>query len=55
MAKVVFVVHVALCAQVIVIAHFALPPHTHDPMFLAAITDDIGMAYPWIEDRQKKK
>lgn len=46
--KVMFVVHIALGTQVIVIAYFALPTHTHDTMFLAAITDDVGMSYTWV-------
>lgn len=43
-AQVVFVVHVTLGAEVIVEAHFAFPTHSHDAMFFAAVTDDIGMA-----------
>lgn len=41
------VVHVTLCAQVIVEAHLALPTHSHDAVLLAAVTDDIGVTYAW--------
>lgn len=43
MTEVVLVVHVTLGTQVVVEAHFALPPHSHDAMLLAAVTDDIGV------------
>lgn len=46
-AQVVLVVHVTLGAQVIVKAHFALPPHSHDAMLLAAVADDVGVAHTW--------
>ena len=44
MGKVMLVVHVALCTEVIVKADTALPTHTTKPMFLAAVTDDVGVA-----------
>lgn len=44
-AQVVFVVHVALRAQVVVKAHLALPAHPHDAMLLAAVADDVGVAH----------
>lgn len=44
MGKVMLVVHVALCAEVIVKADTALPTHATKPMFLAAVTDDVGVA-----------
>lgn len=46
-AQVVLVVHVTLCAQVIVEAHLALPSHSHDAVLLAAVTDDVGVAHTW--------
>lgn len=46
MVEIVFVVHVALGAQVVVEAHFALPPHSHDAMLLAAVADNIGVTHP---------
>lgn len=46
-AQVVLVVHVTLGAQVVVEAHLALPSHSHDAMFLAAVTDDVGVAHTW--------
>ena len=46
-AQVVLVVHVALGAQVVVEAHLALPSHSHDPMLLTAVTDDVGVANAW--------
>lgn len=44
MGKVMFVVHVALRAEIIVKADTALPTHATKPMFLATVTDDVGMA-----------
>lgn len=44
-AQVMFVVHVTLCAQVIVEAHFAFPTHSHDAVLFTAVTDDVGMAH----------
>lgn len=44
MGKVMFVVHVTLRAEIIVKADTALPTHATKPMFLAAVTDDVGMA-----------
>lgn len=41
--QVVLVVHVALRAQVVVETHFTLPPHSHDPVLLTAVTDDVGV------------
>lgn len=35
------VVHVTLCAQVVVKTHFALPPHSPYTVLLAAVTDDV--------------
>jgi len=46
-AEVVLVVHVALRAQVVVEAHFALPSHSHDAVLLAAVTDDVGVTHAW--------
>lgn len=43
MRQIVLVVHVTLCAQVIVKAHLALPPHPSYAMLLAAVTDDVRM------------
>lgn len=43
--QVVLVVHVALCAQVVVEAHLALPAHAHDAVLLAAVADDVGVAH----------
>lgn len=40
----VFVVHVAMCAQVIVEAHLAFPTHSHDAVLLAAVADDVRVA-----------
>ena len=44
-SQVVLVVHVTLGAQVVVEAHLALPPHSHDAMLLAAVTDDVGVTH----------
>lgn len=44
MGKVMFVVHVALRAEIIVKADTALPTHATKSMFLATVTDDVGMA-----------
>lgn len=41
--EVMFVVHVALRTEVIVKADAALPAHAAKPMFLAAVTDDVGV------------
>lgn len=46
-SEVVLAVQVALCAQVVVHADAALPAHAPQPMFLAAITDDIGVPHAW--------
>lgn len=54
-AQVVLVVHVALGAQVVVKAHFALPSHTHDAVLLAAVTDDVGVTHSCVGRRLKKK
>lgn len=42
--QVMLVVHVALRAEVIVEADAALPAHATEPMFLAAVADDVGVA-----------
>lgn len=44
MGKVMLVVHVTLRAEVIVKADTTLPAHATKPMFLAAVTDDVGVA-----------
>lgn len=44
MGEVVFVAHVALHAQIIIKADVALPAHATDPVLLAAIADDVGVA-----------
>lgn len=43
MTQVVLVVHVTLCAQVIVEAHLTLPSHSHDAVLLTAVADDVGV------------
>lgn len=50
--EVVLVVHVAVCAQVVVEAHLAFPTHTHDPVFLAAVADDVRVADTYGKTRQ---
>lgn len=50
--QVVFVVHVALGAQVVVKAHFAFPPHASDAVLLAAVTDDVGVTDTWGRKRE---
>lgn len=52
-AQVVLVVHVALRAQIVVEAHFALPAHAHDAVLLAAVADDVGVAHA-CKDREEK-
>lgn len=47
MGEVVLIVHVALCAEVIVEADAALPTHAAEPMFLTAVTDDVGVPDTW--------
>lgn len=39
--QIVLVVHVTLRAQVVVEAHFALPPHSPDAVLLATVTYDV--------------
>lgn len=39
--EVVFVVHVAMRAQIVVEAHLAFPTHSHDAMLLTAVADDV--------------
>lgn len=39
--------HIAVCAQVIVIAACTLPAHPCNAMFLTSITDNIGVLYTW--------
>ena len=42
--QVVLVVHVALRAEIVVEADTALPAHAPQPMLLAAVADDVGVA-----------
>lgn len=42
--EVVFVAHVALHAEVVIEADLALPAHATDPVLLAAIADNVGVA-----------
>lgn len=44
MREVVFVVHVAMSAKVVVEAHLAFPTHSHDAMLLAAVANDVRVA-----------
>lgn len=44
MSQVMFVVHVAMCAQVVVEAHLAFPTHSHDAMLLTAVANDVRVA-----------
>lgn len=41
------VVHVTLSAQVIVKTDEALPAHAPQPVFLAAVADDVGVPHTW--------
>ena len=54
-AQVVLVVHVTLGAQVVVEAHLALPSHSHDAVLLAAVTDDVGVAYACSEEHRAER
>lgn len=45
--QVVLVVHVALCAQVVVEADDTLPAHAAQAVLLAAVADDVGVPHAW--------
>lgn len=46
MGEVVLVAHVAVQAQVVIEADFALPSHSANAVFLATIADDVRVADP---------